>query len=146
MTTVRNAGFAVIELMVVIAIIGILSAISVVSYQSHAGKAQAVEALSLSSGLRAGIETALAHGDNPADLVDEHAPVTGKYVEQILVDEHGNISARFGAGVLDGMELTLSREDDSPSWTCSGLPNRYLPTGCRAWGNAGGVIVDKDGP
>lgn len=143
MTTARDAGFAVIELMVVIAIIGILSAISVVSYQSYTGKAQALEALSLSSGLRADIETALAHGDNPADLADD-APLTGKYVEQILIDEHGNISARFGAGVLDGMEMKLSRENDSPSWTCSGLPNRYLPTGCRASGDAGGVILGDD--
>lgn len=135
----RYSGFVLIELMIAVAVIGILSAISLVSYQTYSGKAQAVEALSLSLGLRADIEEALAHGRNPADLLPAYAPLTGTYVEQIVVDEHGNISIHSGSGVLDGMEMKLDRDDDSPSWTCSGLPNRYLPTGCRASSDAGGI-------
>lgn len=141
-----NKGLTLVELMVVMAIIGILSASSIAGYQSYVGKAQATEALSLSSALRADIETALGNGDDPSTIVNEHSAPAGKWVEQILIDENGNISVRFGAGQLSGMEMKLSRQDNSPTWTCSGLPKRYLPSGCQASGNPGGIEMAEDTP
>jgi type IV pilus assembly protein PilE len=43
----RNNGFSLIELMIVIGIIGIISAIALPSYQSHILKARRVDALSV---------------------------------------------------------------------------------------------------
>ncbi|MED5557478.1 MAG: pilin, partial [Pseudomonadota bacterium] len=61
-TTAKNAfrnlkqgGFTLIELMIVVAIIGVLASIAVPQYQNYTARAQASEGLSITAGLRADI-------------------------------------------------------------------------------------------
>ena len=97
----RQKGFTLIELMVVVAIIAVLSAIALPAYQDYVVRAQVAEGISLSNGARMAI--AVYYGDNgefPADNVAAGlAPpgsIVGNYTEPVTIDGAGNISVLFG--------------------------------------------------
>lgn len=52
----KQSGFTLIELMIVIAIIGVLAAIALPAYQEYIAKAQVSEALTLAGGLKKNIQ------------------------------------------------------------------------------------------
>ncbi len=56
-------GFTLIELMIVIAIIGILAALALPAYQDYTARAQAAEALKVSTGLKVDIDNAYQAGE-----------------------------------------------------------------------------------
>lgn len=74
----KQRGFTLIELMIVVAIIGILAAIAVPQYQSYIARSQAAESLTLFNGGKTLIQDNLQAGQCSSTTAAENT-VNGKY-------------------------------------------------------------------
>lgn len=91
-TTQRQQGFTLIELMIVVAIVGILAAFAVPAYQNYIARAQFAEAPTLIDGLKTSVvEYATQNGSCPTNASEadrtpgfsEPDKYVGQYVAQI---------------------------------------------------------------
>ena len=145
MTRKQQAGFTLIELMIVVAIIGILAAIAIPRYQDYTARAQATEALNLASGLKTEVaeyyssEGALPDSDD-LGYAAAGTDTTGNYVQKVVVAS-GTITATMkGTGVasdLQGKEIVLKPNttgSGSITWECStnAANESVVPQNCRS--------------
>ncbi|MCK8517211.1 pilin [Methylonatrum kenyense] len=141
-------GFTLIELMIVVAIIGILAAIAIPAYQDYTGRAQASEALSATSGVRADIAVYLSENDelpgagDDAEIDANLAALEGNYFAAggAILTGDGVISITFNSGVHSGDTMTLTAEESTAGgqirkWECDGLDSKFLPSACRPDGS-----------
>ncbi|MBT5219505.1 MAG: pilin [Woeseia sp.] len=138
-----NAGFTLIELMIVVAVIGILASIAIPAYQSYAVRTQISEGLQLAGPIQAAIgEYHFDGGDFPLNNADAAlgAPTTytGKFVSEISVSgpvisiQYGNDAS---AKIADeSITLTAQGNGGSLQWVCATggvISPAYLPQVCR---------------
>ncbi|WP_456412354.1 pilin [Thiolapillus sp.] len=127
----KQAGFTLIELMIVVAIIGILAAIALPAYQDYTVRAKVSEGLVMASGAKATVGENIANG-----AADDCAGVNvGTTNMTTITCNAGVLSAAVATGTAAGtITLVLSPVEASTgvTWTCTTTSNaKYVPAECR---------------
>ena len=119
----RNHGFSLIELMIVIAIIGILSVIAIPSYQNYTQHARFTEVIAATAPFKLAVSLALQQGVAVNEITnDAHgvpsSPESTKNLASIKV-KNGIITAT-ATEIASGNTYILKPNADGSVWTVLG--------------------------
>ena len=139
-----EAGFTLIELMIVVAIIGILSSLAIAAYETYTVRAQVAEGLNMAAGAKVPIVDAFTDsGQAPVDRVaagmtDNATDTRGQFVSQVVIDR-GQIRVIFGGPRahqdINGRSLYVTpylTTGNTVVWQCGNAPQpigEILPEG-----------------
>jgi len=142
----KQAGFTLIELMIVVAIIGVLAAIAIPAYQNYTIRAQVTEGINMAALAKTPITDAfLSNGEAPANrseagLTSNPTDTVGKYTSSVNID-NGVLIVTFGNEAnaqITGLTFTLTPYETSDLgvvWRCGEVP---APVGLSPMGTSGG--------
>lgn len=147
MQSKAQAGFTLIELMIVVAIIGILAAIALPAYQDYTKRSHVTEGLSLAGAAKMGVTEYYADKgewptSNTAVGLAASNTITGNAVTDVAVSgtatDGGIITITYNKKVEDTKKIVMKPTDSGGSvkWKCGAagtdVNQKYLPATCRA--------------
>ncbi len=141
----KQDGFTLIELMIVVAIIGVLSSIAISSYQNYVVRSQISEGIIMAGSARIAVEETyytsgvLPDNNAPAGLPDSFS-MNSTYVSRVDVEDDGVIEINFGNNVsaqIHGDILVFTpviNASGNLTWSCtsSDIDDKFLPSSCRS--------------
>ncbi|MFI4919412.1 MAG: pilin [Legionellales bacterium] len=142
----KQKGFTLIELMIVVAIVGILAAIAIPAYQDYIIRARVTEGLNLASAAETTIAENAANGVTLLSTGWVAPSATANVASIAVADTTGAITITYTA-LANSIVVTLTPQSpvgtaiaggtiptDAVSWVCAvsvATNDRYVPANCR---------------
>lgn len=123
MPNTSQAGFSLIELMIVVAIIGILAMVAVPSYQTYTQRARFAEVISAVDVFKTAVALALQEGILPAEVTTgtHGIPTEPKPTKNLAsVKVENAIITAIGTELVNRATYILKPSNDGSTWSVSG--------------------------